>query len=104
MFTTGKCFKYDNNFIEVLAKFCLCYSSCIEVEKLQKQSSQISIDSKAKADKKNAGPEVFLSGTPSPPPQHCNVFRTKIPFNKNCTFNDVIMAGFGFVLHVPWKL
>lgn len=35
--TTGKCFNYDHNFIEVLAKFCICYPRCSEVEKLQKK-------------------------------------------------------------------
>lgn len=99
MLTTWKCFNYDQNFIEELAKFCICYPSCSEVEKL-KTNSQISKGSKTKADKTNARPEVCLSGTPSPPPRHCNFFRTKMPFNKNGIFNHAIMTHFDFVLHV----
>lgn len=63
-----------------------------------KKGSQIPEGSKAKADKANASPEVFLSGTPSPPPQHfltCNFLRKKdaLP-RKMVLFNHVIMTGF----------
>lgn len=37
MLTTWKCFNCEQNFIEELAKFCICYPSCSDVEKFKKK-------------------------------------------------------------------